>query len=208
MKNYIIILLCLSLLLCGCQAAGNNAGTEPTVAPTAAPTEEPTQEPTAAPTEPPLPAGPIDVEIFLAARASDFEYERIPGRRCDLSGLLHSQDQILQFLSERLGEGYALEQGDELDLTLYDEAFFENNSIVIIITYIIGMPIPHYYFTDGIFRAEDGSYQGLVTMKEGPANTVVANCASIGFLVMKGVTDDAVVKLQLKKHDTIFEVTS
>ena len=217
MKNYIIILICLSLLLCGCQAAGNNTGTEPTVAPTVAPTEEPTQEPTqeltAAPTEPPLPAGPIDVEVFEAANVYIFDVEKayaLDHTSFAISGLLHTQEQIMQFLTDRLGEGYQFDSESKLDLTPYDEAFFESNSIVVILDYYIGMPLYFDYYTDGISREEDGSYRGLVSLEKRYNGGTWSNNVSVGFLVMKDVTDDAVVQLQLidSFYNKISEVTS
>ena len=126
MKNYIIILICLSLLLCGCQVAGNNTGTEPTVAPTVTPTDEPTQEPTQAPTEPPLPAGTINVQPKWAATLKT--YSNAPKQRGLWSGLLHSVDDIQAFLQDRFGEHTFFL---DIDYASYDVDFFEKNSVAV-----------------------------------------------------------------------------
>ena len=214
MKNYIIILLCLSLLLCGCQVAGNNAGTEPagapTVAPTVAPTDEPTQEPTVAPTtaptveptqtptEPPLPAGPIDVKMELVGSLKPaYSYDEVHKNSPMVSQLLHSQNEIYAFLTKALGEGYVNREG--IDYTAYDDSFFIRNSVVVVLIYQQGTAHTKLS-TEGIIRDTDGSYQGIIGIDRvwgGDGE----QWFDVGFITMKSVTDDAPVGIMLQAID-------
>ena len=105
MKKTVILLLCLSLMMCtGC--AGKSA--EPTLAPTMAPTEDPTQEPTQeptapptqAPTAPPLPAGPIDAELkWVGTLNSNLDISNVYKY---WSRPLHSEKEIREWLIDFL----------------------------------------------------------------------------------------------------------
>ena len=145
MKNVIILLLCLSLLLCsGCQAAANNTGTEPTaaptVAPTVAPTQEPTQEPTAAPTqeptsaptEPPAVVEVVDAEVRYITYDMFYLYQ-IDERINPVSPLLHSVDEINAYILAEIernspGHPFVGFKWEEYDKAVeYNEAFFKEN---------------------------------------------------------------------------------
>ncbi len=81
MKKTLMLLLVLSLLLCGCGAqpaettapiteAPTLTTEAPTEVPTEAPTEMPTEAPTEAPTEPPVPTNPLTGEVLEAPNDS------------------------------------------------------------------------------------------------------------------------------------------
>lgn len=202
-RKLVALILCFALLLCGCQAAGNKAGTEPTVAPTAAPTvaptQEPNQEPTQEPTEPPLPAGPIDVDLTHFALSTTYNSEKIDesGHLLITSELMHSREQIEQYLIEKVGNALQYEVGDEPDWTPYTDAFFEENSVVVILRYNPTSRTCYDLVTEGIYRAEDGAYRGVIFLWPQVYSQWWVPSISIGFVVMKGVTDDAPVEFDV-----------
>ena len=205
MKNVIILLLCLSLLLCsGCQAAGNDTGTEPTAAPTATPTEEPTQEPTIAPTveptqmptEPPLPAGPIDAELKWVGTL---------GSNLDISSVLkywsqplHSKKEIQDYLNTFFGvdiDGRITKWYWEINYTRYDEAFFAENSVIVI-------PMVDCYHDSWLWqianleRKDNGEYLIEMEWGIGEGINVEGSLFFVMFIELKGVTDSAPVELK------------
>ena len=199
MKNYIIILICLSLLLCGCQAAGNNAGAEPTVAPTVAPTEEPTQEPTQEPTEPPLPAGAINVQPKWASTLKT--YSKIPEyktgyNRLSWSGLLHAADDVKTFLQDSFGEHTFFL---DVDYAAYDVAFFEKNSVAV---FLIEAGEDEWLLNfTGAERLANGDYSIGFEFYHGIGIPEHYERWFVIFVEMEGVTDNADVAFVLEKED-------
>ena len=204
MKNYIIILLCLSLLLCGCQAAGNNTGTEPTVAPTVAPTvvptDEPTQEPTVAPTEPPLPAGPIRTETRWVTSADRWTGE--PNWRKEIKPL-HSVEEIKECVDTVLPDMIYEYEGSEIDYSRYDDTFFETNSVVVLFMHYIENGTWGFKVTD-FTRDANGEYSLYCDFHDGSHAAWWSFDIAVFFVDLIGVTDDARVHLYNGEVDWVW----
>ena len=198
MKKTVILLLCLSLMMCtGCAGKLVEPTIAPTVAPTVAPTDEPTQEPTVAPTEPPLPAGPIDAELKWVGTLNSnldisnvYEYWSRP---------LHSEKEIRYWLIDFFGtdiNGNSMQWLWEIDYSQYDDAFFAEKSIIVC-PVVQSYEEIWWYVLDKAERAESGDYLVEIDWGFGVMGPTMSHSFFVLFIEMENVADSSFVEFNV-----------
>lgn len=205
MKKSVVFLMILSLVMCTACVGEVMESTSvhtasPNVLPTTATTSKPTKESTQPHTDPPLPIGPIDAELNWAATLHT--YSKTPAFRGGYYNLawsdtLHSTKEIESFLQENFGEYTPYL---EIDYSHYDDSFFEDNAVTVLLTsneisfdWLINI-------TDAE-RTSNGTYTLHTDIYHGMGGGEWSISWFIIFVEMKGVSDDAVVELIIGKED-------